>query len=181
LHFIGIDLRGQPDVTVPHQFHGEPLRHSIALQKRRPGVAQGMEIPIPAQLIPIGNAIGFQVQSQTPGAWNALRKHQISRLPPRWPVSRQRFDYFWHQLHRFLFLVLRRIIPHHHERNIRVQAKITPNSLLQFLLPQPGPRGSEVDYAPILRPCHQLAQFLIREGPAHPLLFAPLIGPGHVL
>ena len=47
LHFIGIDLRRQPDVAVPHQFHGEPLRHAVALQKRRPGVAQRVEIPVP--------------------------------------------------------------------------------------------------------------------------------------
>jgi hypothetical protein len=181
LHFIGIDLRGQPDVTVPHQFHGEPLRHSVALQKRRPGVAQRVEIPIPAQLIPVGNPIGFRVQGQTPGAWNAMRKDQISPRASGWPVSGQRLDNLRHQLHRFLFLVFGRIVSHHHERHIGVQVQIAPLHLLQFLLPQSCPGGSEIDYAPIFRPGHQLAQFLIREGPAHPLLFAPLIGPGHVL
>jgi hypothetical protein len=58
---------------------------------------------------------------------------------------------------------------------------ISPSRLLQFLLPQSGSRSGEVNDSAIFRVCHQLSQFIIRQGPAHPHLFAAPIGSGGVL
>ncbi|HEY3853537.1 MAG TPA: hypothetical protein VGO67_03995 [Verrucomicrobiae bacterium] len=82
-----------------HQFHGEPLRHSVALQERRPGVAQRVEITVTAQFIPIGNAIGFRVLLQSSRPRNAVREDQIRPLASRWPMSLQCLDDLRHQLH----------------------------------------------------------------------------------
>jgi hypothetical protein len=181
LRFIRVNFGCQLDVTVAHQFHGEPLRHAIALQVGCPGVAQRVKIRVATRFIPVGNSVALQVFPQPQGAWNALWKNQTVRLPSDWPMRGQYLSNFRHQLHRLLFLVFGNAITHHDERNRAVQVNITPVRLLQFLLPQSRSSGSKINDAPIFRACHQLAQLLIRQGPTHTHLFAAPIGPGDVL
>jgi hypothetical protein len=79
LRFVRVNLRGELHIAVPHQLHREPLRDVVPLQKRRPGIAQSVEIGIAPRLVAIFDAVALRINFQPRGARDAVRENQSTR------------------------------------------------------------------------------------------------------
>jgi hypothetical protein len=158
-----------------HLLSRKVVRNAVLAHKCRAGVAQRMKVGIAALLIPVGNANPLRIHFEPGGARNPMTKHQIRRRPVRRTILFQCPGNFRHQINRLLSFVLCRFRTNNDQRVLRVKPDIAPLKLFQFFLTQSRCCRREIDYPARPRPRDQLAQLLIREGPAHPFLFPALI------
>jgi len=181
LCFIGVNFGRQLDVTVPHQFHRKPLRHAIPLQEGCPSITQRVKVCEAAQFVLISDAKGFRVLLQTPCTRYAVRENQILCRPARRTMPLQCLDNFRHQQNRLLGFIFGRFCADKNFRFVRLQPNIAPGQLPQFFPTQTRPGGGEIDNPTRPRALNQLAQFFIRERPAHPFLLAASVHLENIL